>query len=194
VTATGRGGPDGRLAELRRWPASALALRAVMVLAPVGAVLLAAPAGDAPPPPVLAIVLAASLGFARDPESGLGLLALGSVVAWWCLVQDDGLHPAVLPASVLLLVAHVAGLVAAYGPGGVRVDRAVGSVWFARSGLVALSAPLVWVVARVAGEAGEAGSGVPLWEAGLGVAVLAVVAGALALGADHAPAGRRSGR
>ena len=164
---------------LRRWPASALALRGTMLLAPPAALLASAGAGDPPPTSMLALVALVSLGFAIAPDSGFGLLALVSVVAWWSLVADDGLHPSVLVAAVLLTSAHVAGLVAAYGPPGVAISTAISSVWVARLATVLLAAPVVWVLARVVRGNDPVE---PLFQAGLLVSVLVVVLAALALG------------
>ncbi len=171
---TGRSVPPGLgPTTLRRWPASALALRAVMVLAPPGAVLVSAAAGDAPPVSVLVVVALFSFGFAARPESGFGILALGAPIVWWCRVGDDGLHASVLVAAVLVVVAHVAGLVAAYGPSGARVEAVVGSVWVARAATVLLASPVVWLLARVARRSEPDAA---LWQAGLLTALLAVVA------------------
>lgn|GEM_PF-3371888 len=158
---------------MRHWPVSALFLRAAMVLAPPAALLVAGVAGDHPPVTVTIVVASLSLAFALAPDSGAGLLALASVVAWWTLVGDDGLHPSVLVAAVLLMVAHVAGLLAAYGPSAVPVDPGLGSLWVGRGAWVLLVAPVVWWVARAAQgtDAQQA-----LWQAGLLVAVLAVAA------------------
>ncbi|MAS55418.1 hypothetical protein [Nocardioides sp.] len=172
------------LAGMRHWPVSALLLRASMLLAPPAALLVARLAGDAPPVTVTIVVASLSLAFALAPDSGAGLLALGSVVAWWTAVGGDGLHPSVLVAAVLLLLAHVAGLLAAYGPSAVPVDPDLGSLWIGRGALVLLAAPVVWWVARAARGADAQQS---LWQAGLLVAVLAVagVGATLALPAAH---------
>ncbi len=171
-----------RLAGLREWPASALLLRAVMVLAPIAAVLTATGAGGAPPPSVVAVVVLFSVGFAVAPESGMGLLALGSVIGWWCLVEGDGLDASVLVAAVLLTLAHVAGLVASYSPPGMRVVPAIGSVWLARGAIVLLSAPAVWLVARLVRDSEPVAA---LWQSGLAVALLTVVVAGVVLGRDR---------
>lgn len=175
---------------LRRWPASALGLRLAMLLAPPAALLAAAGAGDPAPASILALVALLSLGFAVAPDSGFGLLALGSVVAWWSLVADDGLHPSVLVAAVLLSVAHVAGLIAAYGPAGLPVPGAVASVWVARGAIVLLAAPLVWVLARLVHDDAPVES---LFQAGLVVAVLGVVSAVVVLSVDRSGTGSSTG-
>lgn len=174
---------------LRRRPASALTLSGTMLLAPPAALLASAGAGDPPPPSMLALVVLLSLGFARAPDSGFGLLALVSVVAWWSLVADDGLHPSVLVAAVLLTAAHVAGLVAAYGPPGLAISPSIGAVWIARGAVVLLAAPVIWVLARIVRDNDPVAA---LFQAGLLVSVLAVVLAALALGGSRSD-GRASG-
>lgn len=168
------------IADVANWPVSALLLRACLLLAPPAALLVAAGAGDPPKAAVLVIVVLFSVGFAVAPESGFGLLALTSVVGWWCLVDDDGLHASVLVAAVLLTVAHVAGLLASYGPPGVAVDAAVGRAWIGRASLVLLAAPVVWLLARLVHDHAPDAA---LWQAGLLVAVLAVAIVAVTLGA-----------
>lgn len=178
----GRPGRSGRLERWtawRHWPVSALVARVVLLLAPPAALGSSALAGDPPPLSVLAVTVLFSCGFAVAPESGAGLLALAAVLAWWSKVAGDGLHASVLVAAVLLTVAHVTGLVVSYGPSGARIDRAVAGVWAVRAALVLLAAPAVWLVARlVAGRPPEPA----LWQAGLAVAVAAVVVAAALLG------------
>lgn len=169
---------SNRSGRLTSWPVSALAVRAVVLLAPPAALLMAGLAGSAPPPSMLAVVVLFSVGFAIAPDSGFGLLALVSVIGWWSVV-DDGLHATVLVAAVLLLAAHVAGLLCSYGPPGVALDADLGSLWIARATAVVLGAPVVWVVAR---SLRDNGPDAALWQAGLLVSVLAVVAVAATLG------------
>jgi hypothetical protein len=173
---------SGVLRRPRGWAPSALVLGAVTAVAPPAALLLSAAAGEGPPVAMVVVVVVLSLGFARAPESGLGLAALGAVATWWCLV-DDALHPSVLLASVLLVAAHVAGLLAAHGPPGTTVDASLVWLWVARAGVVALAAPPVWLLARVVVDGGPRAA---LWQSGLVVALLVVVAAAALLTARPA--------
>lgn len=158
-----------------------MVLRGIALLAPPAALLVAGVAGSAPPPLLLAVVVLLSVGFAAAPDSGFGLLALGSVVGWWALAADDGLHAAVLLAAVLLTAAHLAGLLSAYGPPGAAVDARLATLWVGRGATVLLAAPLVWMVARLVRDTAP---DVALWQAGLLVSVLAVMLVALGLSAD----------
>ncbi len=172
--------PAALRGRLTGWSRSAIVLRIVMLVAPPAAVLMASVAGTPPPPAVLAVVVLASAGFARAPESGFGLLALGAAALWWVRVADDGLHAAVLAAAVLLLAAHVAGLLAALGAPGAAVDADLVSLWIVRGTIVVLAAPLVWLLARLAGDLAPDAA---LWQAGLLVSVVAVTVSAVVLGA-----------
>ena len=55
-------------------------------------------------------------GFAVLPESPSAPRVLLAVLVWWAVALDDGLHPAVLVAAAALLVAHLAAVLASYGP------------------------------------------------------------------------------
>lgn len=171
------------LAALRHWPASALALRLVMLLAPTSAVLASSAAGESAPPSVVVIVVGLSVAFAIAPDSGAGLLALGAVAVWWAKV-DDPLHGSVLVAAALVLLAHLAGLLAAYGPGDVPLDVGLGTRWAGRGALVLVAAPVVWVIARAADGATAQAA---LWQAGLLVATLLVAVVAVRLGHPGTP-------
>lgn len=147
------------------------ALRATMAGGPVVALLATGAAGAWPAPWLVVTVGVVALGWAAFPESAAGTGAFLLVLAWWGIGLRDGLHPASLGAAAALLVAHLAGLVAALGPGTVGLDRAVLLLWARRGLLVLLAAPPVWALA-------EAVDGRPeppgVWVAGL-AAVLAAV-------------------
>lgn len=161
-----------RIRSLTTWSVAALTLRGVVLLAPPAGLLMAGAAGSAPPHSVLAVVVFLSAGFAIAPESGFGLLALGSVIWWWSLSDDAGLHATVLVAAMLLLAAHVAALLISYGPPGVAVDAGLGWLWVGRGAAVLVAAPAVLLLARFADDAAPDPA---LWQAGLLVSVLAVV-------------------
>lgn len=167
-----------RLAQVRNWSTSQLGLRAVVLLAPVLALLLAGPAGHVPPPLLVLAVVAGSVAFAAVPESWWGALVLATVVGWWCTVPDDGLGPLVLVAAVAVLAAHVAGLLASYGPGEALVEGALVRRWVVRGGLALVASLGVWLLA-----VGVRGSVPPggLWTAGLVAALLALLVGSAAL-------------
>ncbi len=95
-----------------------LLLRAVLLVAPVLAVLCALPA--VPPSPFfLGLVVLLAAGFAARPESPFGLVCLATVTVWWALRMSGAEVPlGVVPAALLLLTAHLAAVLLAYGPPG----------------------------------------------------------------------------
>jgi hypothetical protein len=155
-------------------------LRAIIVLGPVVAVLAAGPAGHWPPWWVLAVTIVCAGGFAAFPESTFGAGAVLVVLAWWTVGLDDGLHPAVLVAATALLVAHLAAVLASYGPGEMPVERALAWLWVRRGALALLGVPLVWALARaLRGEPEQPG----VWVVGVAAGLVATVAAAVALSA-----------
>ncbi|MGZ4448933.1 MAG: hypothetical protein ACXVWZ_10255 [Nocardioides sp.] len=166
-----------------RWPAGQVALRATMVLAPVLALQAGALAGT--PPRLWLTLLVAALGLAwtRLPDAAFGTVALGVVVLWWA--AGPGRHapgPALLLAAALLVAAHVAGLLAAYGPSTLGVDRGLLRLWVGRAALALLLAPVALGVTLLAAP-GRGGPGV--WMAGLAVAFLALSLAGAAFAADE---------
>lgn len=154
-------------------PAGQLLVRGVVLTAPVVALLLVAGAGDPPPGWAVALVVVLALGWACLPESVLGTFTLLAVLAWWGTADLDGAPVLAVPAATLLLVAHVAAVLASYGPADLPVDRALALLWLRRTLLVGMSAPAAWVVVgALRGGAAPAG----VWVAGLvAVAVGGVV-------------------
>ena len=158
------------LAPGRTTPGQAL-LRLVLLLAPPAALLLSEAAGVGPAAWLVVLVTLVAATWALFPESAAGSAALFLVVAWWGLGLRDGLHPAALGAAALVLGAHVAAVVAAYGPPTLAVDPALVRRWALRGGLVLLSSPAVFLLVRAVRD-GEPPPG--LWTAGM-VAVLGAV-------------------
>ncbi|RYP82484.1 hypothetical protein EKO23_21660 [Nocardioides guangzhouensis] len=158
-----------------RWTPGQWALRAVMALAPLLAVVASVPAGASLRGWFLVLLVVLGAVYALFPASlaGIGVLALP--LAWWVAVPDDPLHPMSMVAAAALLVAHVAGLVAGLGPDRLPVDPALLWRWVGRSALVLSAAPVVWLVADAMAEQPEQPW---IWVAGVGAAALgAVVAG-----------------
>lgn len=148
------------------------ALRVVMVAGTMVALFATAAAGPAPAPWLVVLVAVVALWWAAFPESTAGSGALLLVVAWWGIGLRDGLHPAAVAAAAALLAAHLAALVASYGPGTVALDPAVLRLWGRRGLLVLLPAPAVWALTEaVDGRAEPPG----IWMAGLAAALGAVL-------------------
>jgi hypothetical protein len=163
---------------IRQWTVGGWRLRATIALGPVAALLLTAAEGVAPHPVLVALVAGLALTHALSPESATGTVALGTVVVWWGLALGDGPSVWALPAAAMLLAAHVAALVAAYGPDGLGVDPATLLLWLRRAGLAFLAAPAVLLGGLlVRGRAEVAGA----WVAALAAALVTTVAATVAL-------------
>ena len=153
-----------------------LALRLVLLGAPVLAVLCAGPR-PWPNGWFVALLLAMSLGWAAMPESTLGAACLGLVAVWWALAVHGTPATAIL-AAALLLAAHVASVLLSYGPPGLPIGGRVLRLWLRRAALVGLAAPVVWGVGvLVDGQPEPPG----IWVAGLGCAIVVCVVAAAAL-------------
>jgi hypothetical protein len=168
---------------LARETRARLLLRVVVLVSPVLALLCAGPA-DRPRGWFLLLVVALSVGFAAMPESAMGTACLGLVVLWWALVGRGGAPLGALPAAVLLVAAHVAAVLLAYGPPGMPVGRAVLRRWLRRGAGVVSTAGLVWLfAAAVDGQPEPPG----IWVAGLACATVLCVAAASAVTPRESP-------
>ena len=160
-----------------------LLLRAVVLVAPVLAVLCARPV-DRPHGWFIALTLALSVGFAAMPESALGTACLGLVVFWWALAASDGVPVGAIPAALLLLVAHLAAVLLSYGPSSLPVDAALLGRWLRRGLAVSVAAPLVWLVAVAVADQPEPPG---IWVAGLACAVIVCIVAATAVSTGEEP-------
>jgi hypothetical protein len=163
---------------IRRWTRGQWVLRVVAAGGLLVALFATGIAGAWPAPLLVVLVAALAIGHALAPESPIGGVAMGAVLAWWGLAFRDGPDPASLVAAAGLLSSHVAGVLAAYGPDGMAVDRATVLLWVRRGLAVLLLSPLVLLVARgVEGQPEPDG----VWVVGLAAALVAVLAAAVAL-------------
>ncbi len=154
-----------------------LLLRAVVLVAPVLALLAARPA-DLPNGWFVALTIVLSVGFAAMPESALGTACLGLVVFWWALAAADGVPVAAIPAALLLLVTHIAAVLLSYGPPSLPLGAALLRRWLRRGLGVAVAAPLVWLVAVVVDDQPEPPG---IWISGLACAVVVCIVAATAV-------------
>lgn len=167
-----------------RFTAGQAALRLVVLLGPVVALVSTGLVGPAPAWWLLALVATLSVAFATLPDSPFGTAVMIVVLAWWGLSLRDGLHPEAILAAAGLLAAHLAALVSSYGPGVMPVDRQVLRLWLIRGSLVFVSAPVVWVIAvGLRGQPEPAG----IWVGGLTAALAATVVAAVAFGVSQDP-------
>jgi hypothetical protein len=144
----------------RTWSRSQVSCRALVAVLPLVALLVA------PVRPGVVVVLLVGAGamvWAALPELAAGPIVLLSVMVWWALAVPDPLRPGVLAA------AHVAGLLAAYGPARAALDRRLVLVWVRRGLLGFVAAPVAY--AAVVGL--DEGADPLMWP--LGVAVLALL-------------------
>ena len=155
-------------------------LRVLILLGPPLALLTTGLVGVPPAGWLVGLVLALSVAFAAMPDSPFGTATLLVVVAWWGLAFRDGLHPQAILAAAGLVAAHVAAVLASYGPGDLPVDRGLVRLWVLRGLAVCASAPAVWALA-----AGLRGQPEPpgIWVAGLAAAFTATLVATVAFAA-----------
>ena len=125
----------------RTWSRSQVMCRVVVAVLPFVALLVA------PVRPSLLVLLLVAIGsvlWAALPELAAGPIVLLSVMAWWALVVPDPVQPRVLAAALALSGAHVAGLLAAYGPARAVLDRRLVLLWVRRSLLAFVAAPVAY--------------------------------------------------
>ncbi len=163
------------MSRARQWSRSALVARGLLVVLPLVAV---AAAGQRPA--VFFVVLLVVLGglWAAMPESPAGPVVLLLVVAWWGARVDDPLAPGVLAAAAALVAAHVAGVLASYGPARMPIGPATTWLWVRRGVLAWVVAPVAWLAARVLDDAPDQPT---LWTVALVTVAALVVAAGLAL-------------
>ena len=164
---------------IQEWTRGQWALRATVVLGPVLALLAAAPAGAAPWGWLVVLVAVLAAFHARWPESAGGIAAPGVVVLFWGAALGDRLTAWALAAAAALLAAHVAALLAAYGPDGLGVDVPTLRLWLRRAGAAFLLAPAVLLPGLILRDRAETPG---VWVVGLAVALVATVVATAALG------------
>jgi hypothetical protein len=160
----------------RDWSRGQWLLRSVVLLGPLVAMLARWPSN---PPRLWQILVTAALaaGWAVAPESVVGAVALLLVAFSWVAGTKGDLPRGAVLAAVAMLAAHVAALVASYGPDALPVSANVVRLWLWRGLGVALVAPLVWLAARAVREVPGSGT---VWLLGLAVALSVTVVAAAA--------------
>lgn len=155
----------------RSWSRSQVACRILLAVLPSVAFLVAP---VQPPVLLVLLVVGASCAWAALPELPVGPLVLLTVMGWWALKVPDPVRPGVLLVALALTGAHVAGLLAAYGPVRAALDRRLVTMWVRRGLLAYVPAPVAYAVVVGHGEGVQ-----PLmWPLAVGVlAVLGLVVG-----------------
>lgn len=157
---------------------SQLLLRAVVFLGPVLAVLATGPAGNWPPWWIAGIVVLIAAAAAYDPDAPYGTGAGLVVLGWWAIALGDGLPASILVAALGLVAAHVAALLASYGPATMPVDAATLRLWGGRCAAVLITVPAAWALALLLrGEPEQPG----IWLLGAATAFVATVVATAAL-------------
>jgi hypothetical protein len=132
------------VSALRRWSRSAVLARVLVVLLPLVAV---AAAGQRPATPFVVVLAVLAVAWAAAPESPVGWIVLVLVIGWWGVRVADPLQPTVLLAAAALLGAHVAALLASYGPARLSIGGPLALLWVRRTLLALLVVPVAWAAA-----------------------------------------------
>ncbi|MCW2844992.1 MAG: hypothetical protein JWN22_2908 [Nocardioides sp.] len=164
--------------------AGQLVLRLLVLLGPLVALLATGLVGAVPADWLIALVAALAVAFAAMPDSPFGTAVMVVVLAWWGISLRDGLHPEAVIAAAGLVTAHVAAVLASYGPGSMPLDRAVVGLWAVRGAAVLLASPAVWAVATVLRDQPEPPG---IWVAGLAAAFVATLVAAVSFQLDGRP-------
>ena len=169
------GGPVGGLELPSRWTPAQWAVRAVMV----GGLLLGcfstALLGEWPAWWFAVVMVGLSLGYATAPEHAFGTVGMVLAACWWGIAFRGDPSPVALVAAAGLLASHLAGVVAAYGPGRMALDLATVLLWSRRGVLLFVLAVAALATALLVADEPEP---VGLWVAG--VLVVALATGGLA--------------
>ena len=155
------------------WTPGQWALRATVVAGLMVALLATGLRGVWPAWWFALLVAGLAVAFSLLPEAPMGTVATGLVLAWWGFAFRDGPHPQALLAAAGLLAAHVAAVLAGYGPRDLPLDPATVRLWAVRGVLVFLAAPAVFAVAILLRGQPEP---VGIWVAGLAAALVTTVA------------------
>jgi hypothetical protein len=160
----------------RDWSRGQWLLRSVVLLGPLVALLARWPSD---PPRLWQILVTAALaaGWAVAPESVVGAVTLLLVAFSWVTGTPGDLPSGAVLAAVAMLAAHLAALVASYGPDALPVSANVVRLWLWRGLGVALVAPLVWLAALAVREVPGSGT---VWLLGLAVALSVTIVAAAA--------------
>ena len=159
------------------WTRGQWELRALMVLGPLVAVFARWGSLGAPRPWLVGLVFMLAVGWALAPESVVGAVTLLVVGFSWASSEVTGAPLPALVAALGMLVAHLAALVASYGPPRLPVAPPVARLWAIRGAVAFGAAPLVWLLTTAVRDLPASGT---VWVAGLVVALSVVLVAAVA--------------
>jgi hypothetical protein len=163
--------------DWRGWTRGQWGLRALMVLGPLVAIFARWGSLGAPRPWLVGLVLMLAVGWALAPESVVGAVTLLVVGFSWASSEVTEVPWMALAAALGMLVAHLAALVASYGPRRLPVAPSVARLWAIRGAVVFAAAPLVWLLTTAVRDLPGSGT---VWVAGLVVALSVVLVAAVA--------------
>jgi hypothetical protein len=163
---------------IHNWTPGQWALRVTVVVGLMVALLATGLRGAWPAWWLVILVAGVAVGFSLLPEAPMGTVATGLVLAWWGFAFRDGPHPQALLAAAGLLIAHLAAVLASYGPRDLPLDPATVRLWAVRGALVFLAAPAVFAVATLLRGQPEP---VGIWVAGLAAALVTTVTAGVVL-------------
>ncbi|KRF11558.1 hypothetical protein ASG90_17715 [Nocardioides sp. Soil797] len=160
---------------VKNWSTAHLVARCVLLLGPL-LTLFPAPG----PTPVWAWVVGIVIGLAgaRQPDGFAGLGVILLTVAVWVMAPGDDLPVNLLLSAAVLVLVHVCGILASYGPPEMRLGQELLTRWSLRGIALVAGSGLVFGLARIVGSAGPSSVG---WGSGVGAAVLLLLTARAAL-------------
>ena len=153
-----------------RWTPAQWVVRAVMVGGLLLGCLSTGLLGEWPAWWFALLMVGMSLGYAAAPEHAFGTVAMVLAACWWGIAFHSDPSPFALVGAVGLLASHLAGVVAAYGPGRMAVDRATVLLWVWRGALLFLLAVAALATALLVSDQPEPFG---IWFVGVVLAALA---------------------
>jgi hypothetical protein len=180
------GGAVGGFELPSRWTPAQWVVRAVMV----GGLLLGCFStgllGEWPAWWFTVLVVGLSLAYASAPEHTFGTLAMVLSACWWGIAFHDDPSPVALVAALGLLASHLAGVVAAYGPGRMAVDGPTVLLWTRRGALLLVLSAASLATALLVTDQPEPAT---IWFVGVVLAALATGGLAVVMARGQGPEG-----
>jgi hypothetical protein len=158
--------------DWRGWTLGQWVARLVVVAGSLLALFARTPSMGAPLAWTVVMVLALAVGWALFPESVVGAVTLLVVGFSWASGDTVDVPVGALVAALGMIAAHLAAVVASYGPSRLPIDPGAARLWTLRGAALFGASVAVWVLARVVAELPDSGS---VWVFGLVVALSVVV-------------------